>query len=87
MQVIATGFPGGMTTFTFFDNQPDSAESYEAWKHAELTLHRDSCSFKKRIELSEYKTAYITAITKYDNHVVAKYEWSKITSEMKSLKN
>jgi len=73
--------------FRFFDNQPDSAESYEAWKHAELTLRRDSHSFKKRIELSEYKTAYIAAITKYENRVAARSEWSKITSEMKSLKD
>jgi hypothetical protein len=73
--------------FRFFDNQPDSAESYEAWKHAELTLQHDSRSFKKRIELLDYKTAYAAAITKYENRVIAKSEWTKIASEMKSLKD
>jgi hypothetical protein len=73
--------------FRFFDNQPDSAESYEAWKHAELTLRRDSRSFKKRIELLDYKTAYAAAITKYENRVIAKSEWTKIASEMRSLKD
>jgi len=73
--------------FRFFDNQPDLAESYEAWKHAELTLRRDSRSFKKKIELLEYKTAYTAAITKHENHVAVKSEWSKMASEMRSLKD